>query len=378
MKSFLIAIKKTLGHFFNDGGILLVVLLAPVMYGFYYPLPYKDQLVRHIPVAIVDHAQDSLSRKMIRMVSATPNIVIDVVPNEKEAKDKLLKNEVIAFMVIPSNLYKNSLKAESNTINIIGNGGYILPAKTALKSISDVVLSLSKEIEIKQLMPFVKNKQQVTAIQDPVPLQIQTLYNQNEGYGSYVVPAVAWLILQQTLLIGCAMLVGTWWEKKNAYASKTVWLGRITAMTLVHYVICFGYTAIMFKSWGYASGLNMQGNLLLISLFSPSVVILGYILGLLIKDRERSMQLLIFSSLPMYFIVGFSWPVELLPTILQYLRWVFPSTSAILAGVSFNQIGGSILDNWYYLATLAIIIVCGINLLFYLGRENKLYTKIKE
>jgi ABC-2 type transport system permease protein len=44
----------------------------------------------------------------------------------------------------------------------------------------------------------------------PVNLQTVALFNPTEGYGSFVVAAVAVLILQQTLLMGSALLAGTW------------------------------------------------------------------------------------------------------------------------------------------------------------------------
>src|SRR5256885_8887764 len=45
---------------------------------------------------------------------------------------------------------------------------------------------------------------QAQASRSPVNLQMQALFNPTEGYGSFVVAAVAIIILQQTLLMGGA------------------------------------------------------------------------------------------------------------------------------------------------------------------------------
>ncbi len=371
MNQFFRAVTDTLKSLFTDAGVLLIVIIAPIIYGFYYPLPYSNEMVRNIPVAIVDNAQDSLSRKVIRRVSAAPAINVQVVTDEQQAKQQLLNNQVLALMVIPNDLHKNVIKNKATNISMLGNGGYILPSKYAQQAMADAVLSVSAEIEIKQLALLQRfGEKQIEAISNPVPLQIKTLHNHNEGYGSYVVPAVAWLILQQTLLIGCAMLVSTWWENGKAYASVPVWLGRITAVSLVHYLICLGYTGTMFDFWGYKTLENPVGNLVLIALFSPCIASLGCLFGLLIKDRERTMQVLVFSSLPMYFVSGYSWPTQLLPEFLQYLRWVLPSTPVIQAGVSFNQLGGTLFDNRYHLLALSIIGLFGFILLFWFGRNK--------
>ncbi len=372
MTTFFSAVKETLKSIFTDAGVMLLLIIAPIMYGFYYPLPYSNEMVRNIPVAIVDNAKDSLSRKIIRHVSAAPAINSQVVTDEYQAKQQLLENEIMALMVIQNDLQKKVERRSAATVNMVGNGGYILPSKYAQQAMADAVLSVSADIEAKRLVPLGLNKKQIEAISNPVPLKIQTLHNHNEGYGSYVVPAVAWLILQQTLLIACAMLVSTWWENGTAYASVSVWLGRITIISLIHYVICLGYTGLMFDFWGYKTLANPVGNLLLIALFSPCIACSGCLFGLLIKDRERTMQVLIFSSLPMYFISGYSWPTQLLPEFLQYVRWALPSTPMIQAGISFNQLGGTIFDNRYNLLALSVMGLFVLVLLLWFGRNRKI------
>ncbi len=370
MFQFFTALRDTLQAIFTDTAVLLILVIAPIVYAFYYPMPYSNEIVRRLPVAIVDHAQNSLSRKLIRMTAAAPAIKIQVVNNEQQAWQQLLNNQVMALMVIPADLKRNITNGKTATVNMIGNGGYILASKSAQQAMAGAILTLSAGIEIKRLTPLNQGNEQINAIRDPVPLRIQPLHNPNEGYSSYVVPAVAWLILQQTLLIGCALLVSTWWEKDKAYAAPAVWLGRLSAVSLIHYLVCIGYTGMMFSFWGYRTGANPWGNLLLIAIFSPCVASLGCLLGLLIKDREQTMQILIFTALPMYFLSGFSWPTQSLPEFLQYLRWVLPSTSVIQAGISFNQLGGTVFDNRQYLLALTGIAWISLALLFWFGRRR--------
>ncbi|MGN5511053.1 hypothetical protein, partial [Campylobacter coli] len=56
------------------------------------------------------------------------------------------------------------------------------------------------------------------------------LFNPTEGYGSFVVAAVAIIILQQTLLMGGALLVGTWREQGLDRAPARTWLARLLAL----------------------------------------------------------------------------------------------------------------------------------------------------
>ena len=77
----------------------------------------------------------------------------------------------------------------------------------------------------------------------------------------------------------------------------------------------------------------MIGSLLFLLLVCPTVATLGCVLGLWFRQRERSMQLLIFSSLPMFFVSGYPWPAYQLPEFLQIIRWLIPTTPAISTSV---------------------------------------------
>jgi ABC-2 type transport system permease protein len=66
------------------------------------------------------------------------------------------------------------------------------------------------------------------------------------------------------------------------------------------------------------------------------------VFGLWLRQRERSMQVLIFSSLPVFFMSGYPWPANQLPEVLQIVRWLVPTTPAINTSVQLNQMGASI------------------------------------
>lgn len=62
------------------------------------------------------------------------------------------------------------------------------------------------------------------------------------------------------------------------------------------------------------------------------------------KRRETAVLLFIAASLPLFFMVGVSWPVEAIPDILRSASSLFPSTSAIDGLVRINQMGATLHD----------------------------------
>ena len=63
---------------------------------------------------------------------------------------------------------------------------------------------------------------------------------------------------------------------------------------------------------------------------------LGQALGLFFRYRETAVLLVLATSLPQFFLVGVSWPVEALPGFLRGVRELLPSVNAIDGIVRIN------------------------------------------
>ena len=80
--------------------------------------------------------------------------------------------------------------------------------------------------------------------------------------------------------------------------------------------------------------------------FVLSVSFLAQFVSLWFKRRETAVVLFIAVSLPLFFMVGVSWPVEAIPDAIRSASRIFPSTSAIDGLVRVNQMGASLHDVW--------------------------------
>lgn len=357
--------RDTLKAIFSDKGALLLMLVAPVLYGFFYPWPYGTQSVTRVPVAVVDYDHSNLSRQITRFAQASPRIDVRLVTgDERQAQQALWRGEIEGFAILPPDLKRNVLRGSAAVVTVQANGSYALLNKAVLYGFAEAVGTVSAGIEIKKLQAGGQSALQAQASRNPVNTQLVPLFNPTEGYGSYVVPAVALLILQQTLLMGVGLLVGLWAESGQQRASPVVWLGRILAFSSVGYLSGLLYFGWIFWLQDFPRGGNPLGALVLLAFYVPAISILGALLGCWFGNRERALQVLLFTSLPMAFVSGFSWPVEALPETLQALRWVLPSTAGIQASLRLNQMGAPLADVANCLLALSAIGgVCGLWLL---------------
>ncbi|SCX67705.1 ABC transporter permease [Variovorax sp. EL159] len=345
----------------RDKGVLLIMLLAPIIYGFFYPWPYGTQAVTRVPVAVVDQDHSGLSRQIARFAMANPRLDVRMVTADvREAQQALWRGDIEGYALLPADLKRNVLRGTSAVVTIEGNGAYALLNKAVLYGFSEAVGTVSAGVEIRKLQAGGQSAIQAARSRSPLSTQLVALFNPTEGYGSYVVPAVALLILQQTLLMGAAMLAGTWAEAGRLRASTSAWLGRLGALSVFGVLSGLFYFGWVFFLQDYPRGGNPWGALVLLVFYVPAICTLGLLLGCWFRDRERALQVLLFTALPMAFLSGFSWPVEALPGPLQGLRWIFPSTSGIQASLRLNQMGAPLHDVLPYLGVLLSLTFAGL------------------
>ncbi len=367
---------NTLVDIFSDVGVLMMLLIAPVVYGFFYPWPYNTEVVNKAPVAIVDYDHSRLSDTLIRYASSNPKLDVRLINDQQGAKEAIWRQQIAGYMIIPQGLEDKVTSGKLAQVSVSGNGGYFLLNKTILAGFSQSVGTVSAGIEIKKSVAKGEFIDVAKHSSQKITLNVNPLFNPTQGYGAYVVPGVTMLIIQQIILMGSSMLVGTWFELNRHHASLSGWLGRIGALSFIGFLLACFYYGWIFTYHGYTSGQNLLGSLVFLLIYCPTIAILGCLIGMLLRGRERSMQLLIFSSLPMFFLSGFPWPVTMIPEPLRYLAMLLPSTPAIHASLQLNQMGASIvqvlplLQHLVILAGIYFVLLMGFVYYFYLKHDG--------
>ena len=86
----------------GDRGVFGLFVLAPVLYAVFYPQPYLGQIVRNIPIAVVDQDNSELSRGLIQALGAHGNLSIALrATSYREAEDAIFARRAFAIVGIP-------------------------------------------------------------------------------------------------------------------------------------------------------------------------------------------------------------------------------------------------------------------------------------
>ena len=207
MRGFLEALVRQWRGLFADRGALLVLGGAVVIYAFFYPLPYRRQVLREVPLVVVDADHSALSRKLVRLAEASPLLRISArAETELDAEARLRAGEAGAALVIPAGFQRDLLRGARVTVGAYADGAYFLVYRQAMTGLAQSIGLLSAGVEVRRWRAAGRMGAAALADREPLQLRLDTLYNPSGGYATYVVPAVLLLILQQTLLIGIGML----------------------------------------------------------------------------------------------------------------------------------------------------------------------------
>lgn len=354
--------KNTWRAIFADKGAMLLLFGAGLVYSFFYPLPYQYEQVQSVPAILVDQDQSSSSRTFTRLLKASPNLDIRQVHNNTSViQEHLWHGDVIALIIVPAGFHQDLLVGRSASVQVASHGGYLLAGSRALMSVTETAYTMGGAITLqKSLSVGVSPQQAINSIQ-PIQLETRSLYNPHDGYGHAIVPAVMVIIIQQTLLIGVTLLLGRQAEIGKLPQGVAAYSGMLLTFFIIAVLNALYFFVVAIRLQQYAHIAQLSSLLTFTFVFALCVAAFAMLLGRMFKSRERGLQLLLITSIPILFVAGYSWPAESLPTALYYMRWLLPTTAGIHGFVSITQLGASLSDVWFefnILLALASVFIC--------------------
>jgi ABC-2 type transport system permease protein len=334
-----------------------LLFLAPLIYGIYYPQPYLNQILRKLPIAVVDNDLSELSRQIVQTLDASGALSVAVsAGNLAEARAAIDRGQAYAAVEIPPGTERDVLKGINTHIPVYADATYLFIFRSTASGVATAIGTLTSDLVSRGARSDSSLVKAKLASQSPAAVLLQPVFNPVGGYASYIVPAAFILILQQTLLIGAAMLTGPSLALGgNAFAGV---LGRGIAHLTIYLPAVALYLIVLPRIYGFSTLGQLPALFALTAVFLLSTSFLGQTVGALFTRPENATILLLATSLPQFFTAGFAWPREAIPDVALALGRLFPADSAIDGLVRINQLGAGIWEvahDWLTLWCLALV-----------------------
>ena len=360
--------RKEMTQVVKDEGVLIFFVFVPLVYPLLYSWIYNNEVVREVPVCVVDQSHSHLSREFIRMCDASPDVHVKYYAQDlDEAKSLVSRQLVKGVYFIPSSFAEDVYGLKRGVVSVYCDMSLMLTYKAVFQTAQMVTMEMGNELKTMLGGHYTAREEAIAT--RPLDYEDVPIFSPAGGYGSSILPAVLMLILQQTLVLGIGLSAGTA-RDENPYRSLIpvgdsryehtfpIVLGKSMCYLMV-FMVMGAWLSVAVPRLFHFPQLATAGSLLCLMVpYVLACTFFGMMVSCTVKYRENVMLIVVFVSVPLLFLTGVSWPQSSIPSYWQGVSWLFPSTFGARAYIRLNSMGADISDVMPELRILWIQAVC--------------------
>lgn len=335
---------------FHDKGVLIFFFLLPTAYPIVYSLIYNPELVRDVPVVVVDNSRSEVSRDFVRSFDATENVeIVGYASDMAEAREAMNSKECYGILFFPDDFSRKVGRGEQSPVILYCDVSLLMRYKGVFAALNNTSGVMGVKVQTEMLQ---QGGSALATGGNPVPSYGFSVGNTSEGFASFLLPGILILILHQSMFLGIAMLGAGERErrrKNNGYDPQTLSLGiskNLIGKALCYFILYIPNTIyILYFVPGFFS-FPQFGNYTDIFLFTLpylfACIFFGMTMQIFVREREDSFPVIVFTSVLFLFLSGLTWPRYAMSTIWQALGAIIPGTWGVEGFILMNGNGASL------------------------------------
>ena len=346
-------IRKEFIQIFRDPRTLALIIVMPIIQLFLLGYAATTD-VRNVPIALWDQSRSPESRALLDAFRAADyfKFAYEVYSNE-EIQTLIDGGEVRGALVIPSD-YSLKLIEGKAQVSMILDGSDATVGSTALSTARLIGQSHS----IKVLTEQAARQGRATAVQPPLDVRTQVLFNPDLRSAYFMIPGVMGMVLYAIMAMLTATAVVR--ERERGTIEQLIvtpirsWeliVGKVTPFV----ILGFFNLAELLLIGHYWFGVPIRSNFLLVvgaaGLLLLSSLGIGLFASTIANTQQEALLTVFVTILPGVFISGFLFPLEAMPRILQIISYAVPlryylviNRSLLLKGVGFDALQTEIIS----------------------------------
>jgi len=320
--------------------MVLMPLLMMAMISFIFPS--SQDVLNNIPVAIVNSDGKPTSQQLLASLQSINEehewMTFKNASSFDEARDMIIRGEALGAVIIPEN-FSESLTTHSCTVNITILTDESNPQISQMLSqiLTQVINVMSQMQATMNVYPYAQQIQvSPAAIVVPYTAKPESIVPGSGSYVEFMIPGLLMMVMITSVMTGLPRAIA--YEKDvgtlngflvapisrvSIIAGKA--LGRVVR-GLIQGILSLILAILLF-------GITIHGNILwvLLTLFLGvfSFVGLGTVLTSVAEDEETALMIITTLTLPMIFLSGIFFPIQMMPSFMQTIAYWLPFTYAI-------------------------------------------------
>lgn len=378
--------RKEMTQVVKDEGVLIFFVFVPLVYPLLYSWIYNNEVVREVPVCVVDQSHSHLSREFIRMCDASSDVHVKYYAQDlDEAKSLVSRQLVKGIYLIPSSFAEDVYGLKRGVVSVYCDMSLMLTYKAIFQTAQMVTMEMGNELKTMLGGRYTAREEAIAT--RPLDYEDVPIFSPAGGYGSSILPAVLMLILQQTLVLGIGLSAGTA-RDENPYRSLIpvgdsryehtfpIVLGKSMCYLMI-FMVMGAWLSVAVPRLFHFPQLATAGSLLCLMVpYILACTFFGMMVSCTVKYRENVMLIVVFVSVPLLFLTGVSWPQSSIPSYWQGVSWLFPSTFGARAYIRLNSMGADLSDVmpelrilWIQALCYFAVTLCVYRFQFYMARQ---------
>lgn len=338
--------------------VLTVCILGPLAYFLLYPTPYENDVVRSQKITIIDEDNTQLSRKLAFLANSSSEVQVKgYATSLKEAQNMLERGEVFGILYIPKGFERDAYLQSAPTLSFLANSSYFLIYGSIINGLYQATQELNPEIKVKQQIlygDYALKESNHMLQKDLLILHSSPLFNSSLGYINYALAAVFVVILHQMLVVGMGIFGASY-----TYGANTPILSLLFARMILFALICIPLFAFYFGFGFSYYGIHHHASIEDFWLFSLgfifSILSFGNFFGSIVSKPYQATVIILLSSLPLIFLLGFIWPLEAIPSPIQTIVQFIPIFHGVNALLRLNEMGADFQSIFPYFKNLLVL-----------------------
>ena len=170
--SFFKAVRKI--YISHNIVLWLVLLILPVATSSFMVDLFSAEIIQHVPIGIVKQDRSQLSDEIAMALKADPVLEVTMECEDRsECEHAVVRGELQAFIVLPYDMERRTLRLESPVIPVYSSGQNYLTNTFAVKEIRSVISTIGSNLFTKQM-------------DDPVQVEIKSVGNNSGNYQGFL------------------------------------------------------------------------------------------------------------------------------------------------------------------------------------------------
>ena len=315
---------------------IFMLLPFPLILFITLAMVFHAGLPTGLPVAVVDLDGTMMSHQVIRMVDATPDVDVKLhLASLSEAKRALVSRKAYAVLYIPKNMERDlQLGHRPNLVMFINNQLYTTGSITH-RAIASALSTFNVGVSIQTRMARGADRDSATAAAQPIPLQINPLFNPTLNYIQFLLAAIMPAILQIFVSVSAALsfsrdhhtAAGMPRAMRLGGSAFRVIAGKLLPYTIIWSMMLMLTDAIIFGGFDGSFHGNIAFHFVYGAIFILASQFLGACGALLSRDTAATLGFVGVLTAPAFGFAGVSYPRIMMN---QFARWwgdMIPLTS---------------------------------------------------